>query len=52
MSFYSISFLNSGQYNRSDYGKKLLLRNKESQKLMILDDDGDIECTYNIKINK
>ena len=51
--FYDSNIIvNSALYNRSDYGKKLLLRNKESQKLMILDDDGDIECTYNIKINK
>ena len=53
MEFYdSRIVVNSALYNRSDYGKKLLLRNSESQKLMILDEDGDIECTYNINLNK
>lgn len=53
MEFYdSRIIVNSALYNRSDYGKKLLFRNSESQKLMILDDEGDIECTYNINLNK
>lgn len=41
--------INGALYNGSDYGKKLLLRTPEVQKLMILN-NGDIECTYNIRL--
>lgn len=41
--------INGALCNGSDYGKKLLLRTPPTQKLMILN-DGDVECTYNIKL--
>ena len=41
--------INGALYNGSDYGKKLLLRTPEVQKLMILN-NGDIECTYNMRL--
>lgn len=43
--------INGSLYNRSNYGKKLLLRSNEIQKLMILDKVGDIKCTYDIKLS-
>lgn len=50
MNYNSKIIINGSLYNRSDYGKKLLLRSNEIQKLMMLDEVGDIRCTYDIKL--
>lgn len=50
MNYDSKIIINGSLYNRSDYGKKLLLRSNEIQKLMMLDEVGDIKCTYDIKL--
>ena len=50
MNYDSKIIINGSLYNRSDYGKKLLLRTPEIQKLMMLDEVGDIKCTYDIKL--
>lgn len=47
--FDSNVIVNGALCNKSDYGKKLLLRTPPIQKLMILN-EGDVECTYNIRL--
>lgn len=51
MNYDSKIIINGSLYNRSDFGKKLLLRSNEIQKLMMLDEIGDVKCTYDIKLN-
>lgn len=50
MNFNSKIIINGSLYNGSDYGKKLLLRTPEIQKLIMLDEVGDERCTYNIRL--
>lgn len=50
MNYDSKIIINGSLYNGSDYGKKLLLRTPEIQKLMMLDEVGDIKCCYDIRL--
>lgn len=50
MSYGKQVIINGSITDNSDYAKKLLLRTPPIQKLLIIDSEGDIECTYNIKL--
>ena len=42
--------INGALTDENDYSKKLLLKTPSVQKLMMIDKNGDIECTYDIKL--
>ena len=50
MSYGKQIIMNGSVADNSDYAKKLLLKTPPIQKLLIIDSEGDIECTYNIKL--
>lgn len=50
MSYNKKVIINGAMTDTGDYAKKLLLKTPSIQKLMMIDSDGDIECTYDIKL--
>ena len=45
------TIVNGSFYNAFDYSKKAMMNTPCYQRLLMIDDSGDVECVYDIKLD-
>ena len=51
MHFSKKTMVNGSFYNAFDYSKKGIMNTPCYQRLLMIDDSGDVECLYDIKLD-